>query len=352
MEAASQSPFHDTISDETNQSLADAQGEIPESRDENQSPTELSGSNTTAAPSNAILEPTETLEPSEPPQALVIFVLGEHRFSDTCELGVMNEYPEALQAITSNQCLSTSAFLKPALHAAMAELRPSMMVQVAVRLTAITLRLAAKILRTQQAMAGHPDVCDTEQEELSETVRRELEKAVPYYQWQGPRNYYGRVQYLMALLQEAIGAFAVPPSSLAEALKQDVQASQATKQVVRSVLDSRDSLLDVCGAWAAEHLLSSCKNSSLKTPSERNADAEEEDVEDANKTRKLPSCMTPNHDLEEEELPSPSTFIRKKPIRRTSQNTTTAEVGLRKAMSNDDDAKQGSQAGTQDQDPV
>lgn len=143
----------------------------------------------------------------------------------------------------------------------------------------------------------------------------------------------------------------MPPSSLAEALKQDVQASQATKQVARLVLDSRDSLSDVCGAWAAEHLLSSCKNSSLKTPSERNADAEEENVEDANKTRKLSSCMTPNHDLEEE-LPSPSTFIRKKPIRRTSQNTTTAEVGLRKAMSNDDDAKQGSQAGTQDQDPV
>ena len=41
----------------------------------------------------------------------------------------MNEHPEALQAITSNQCLSTSAFLKPALNAAMAELRPSMMVQ-------------------------------------------------------------------------------------------------------------------------------------------------------------------------------------------------------------------------------
>ena len=154
MEAAHQSLFHDAISDETDQSLADALIEMPESRDEEHHiSTELSASNNTAEPSNAIVEPTETLERSDPPQALVIFLLGEHRFSDSSELSVMNEHPEALQAITSNQCLSTSAFLKPALNAAMAELRPSMMVQVAVRLTAITLRLAAKILRTEDGMA-------------------------------------------------------------------------------------------------------------------------------------------------------------------------------------------------------
>ena len=218
---------------------------------------ELSGSNTTAEPSNAILEPTETLEPSEPPQALVIFILGEHRFSDSCELGVIKEYPEALQAITSNQCLSTSAFLKPALYIAMAELRPSMILQVAVRLTAITLRLAAKTLRPQEAMAHDPDICETEPQELSQTVHRELERAVPYYQWQGLRDYYDRVQYLMALLQEAIRVLAVPTSSLAEALKEDVQSSHAAKRMAQSVLDSGDSLSDVCRTWTAENLMSS-----------------------------------------------------------------------------------------------
>ena len=153
MEAAHQFLFHDAISDETDQSLADALVEMPESLDEEHYiPTELSASNNTAEPSNAIVEPAETLERSDHPQALVIFVLGEHRFSDSCELAVMNEHPEALQAITSNQCLSTSAFLKPALRASMAELRPSMMVQVAVRLTAITLRLTAKISPTPHAM--------------------------------------------------------------------------------------------------------------------------------------------------------------------------------------------------------
>ena len=348
MESAHQSFFHDAISDETNQGLADAPVEMLESRDEEHHvPTELSGSNTAAEPSNAIIEPTEMLDRSDPPQALVIFVLGEHRFSDSCELGVMNEHPEALQAITSNQCLSTSAFLKPALHAAMAELRPSMMVQVAVRLTAITLRLAAKILRTEDGMAQYPDVCETEQQELSETIRTDLERAVPYYQWQGPRNYYGRVQYLMALLQEAIGAFTVPTSSLAEALKQDVPANQAAKRVARSVFDLGDTLSDVCGPWAAEHLLSSWENSSFKTPFDRNANAEEESVDDATKPRKLSLCMTPNSDLEEE-LPSPSTFIRKKPIRRNSQTAMAAEVRLPEAV-NDDAAKQGSRAGMPDQ---
>ena len=51
----------------------------------------------------------------------------------------------------------------------------------------------------------------------------------------------------MALLQEAIGAFAVPTSSLADASKEDVQASQAAERMARSVFDLGDSLSDVCG---------------------------------------------------------------------------------------------------------
>jgi len=105
--------------------------------------------------SNAIVDSTQTphapQEHNAPPQAMLIFVIGEHRFEDSCELGVLNEHPEALETITSKQCLSTSAFLYPALHVVMAELRPSMMVQVAVRLTAITSRLVAEILPTDHA---------------------------------------------------------------------------------------------------------------------------------------------------------------------------------------------------------
>ena len=348
MEAPHQSFFHDAISNEMSQSLADVLVEMPESRDEEHHiPTKLSGSNNMAKPSNTLVEPTETPERRDPPQALVIFVLGEYRFSDSCELGVINEHPDALRAITSNQCLSTSAFLQPALQAAMAELRPSMIVQVAVRLTAITLRLAAKILQTQDTTSQDLDVCETEQHKLSKTIRGELERAVPYYHWQGPRNYYGRVQYLMALLQEAIRVLTVPTSSLAEALNEDVQGNQAAKQVARSVFDLGDSLSDVCGTWAAENVLSWWeKQSGLKTLKGQKADADHGSLDDATRPSKPPSCMTPNSDSEE--LPSPSTFIRKKAVRRTFQNSTAAEGSLPKAAI-DGAAKQGSREGMPDQ---
>ena len=341
MEAAHQSFFHDAMCDETNQSPVDVSVELPESRDE------LASSNDTPEPSNAIVEQTEMLGCNDPPRALVIFVLGEHRFSDSCELGVINEHPDALQAITSNQCLSTSAFLKPVLHTAMAELRPSMMMQVAVRLTAITMRLAAKILQTQDTTTRDLDVYETEHHRLSKTIYGELERAVPYYRWQGPRNYYGRVQYLMALLQEAIRVLAVPTSSLAEALKEDAQGDQATKQLARSVFDLGDSLSDVCGTWAAENVLSWWeKQSGLKTPLDQRADIDHEILDDGTKPGKPPSCMTPNSDSEQ--LPSPSTFVRKRPVRRTSPNSTAAETSLEEAL-NDGAAKQGSREGAPDQ---
>lgn len=177
-----QSSSGDAASDETTKSLMDNLEEALDSLGEEHAvPTELSDEDNTAKPGNSVVEPTVTPERSDPPQALVVFALGEHRFSDSCKLGVMNEYPKALQTITSNQCLSTSGFLKPALDAAMAELRPSMMVQVAVRLVTITLRLAAKILQTQHTTAQGADICGTELQGLSETIRCELEQAVPYY---------------------------------------------------------------------------------------------------------------------------------------------------------------------------
>ena len=155
MESTDQSFFLDAISDESTQSLMEEWVEIPESyNSEGEGGTaELSSNASITGSSNVAIEPTEMPENTDYSQAKVIFVVGEHRFSDSCDLGVLIKHHEALQAITSNQCLSTSAFLRPALYAAMAELRPSMMVQVAVRLTAITLRLAAKILPSQLAVS-------------------------------------------------------------------------------------------------------------------------------------------------------------------------------------------------------
>jgi hypothetical protein len=70
---------------------------MPELRgEEHLVPIELSSSNNMARPSNLIVELIATPKRSHPLQALVVFVLREHRFSNSCELSVINEHPSAL----------------------------------------------------------------------------------------------------------------------------------------------------------------------------------------------------------------------------------------------------------------
>lgn len=108
--------------------------------------------------------------------------MGGHCVSDSCELGILDEHPEALKKITSNACLSTSSFLAPALQAAMAKLRPSMMLQAPVRLTAISLRIIVELLPGQRVSTQSGELGEDERHKLSESVRRELDQALPYYQ--------------------------------------------------------------------------------------------------------------------------------------------------------------------------
>lgn len=241
----------DALSEGADQSQAVGESEDPQSRDTGV-PDPLNG-DINAGSDNANAESTKS--PHNAPQAMLVFVMGEHRFSDSCDLGVLNEHPKALKTITSNQCLSTSAFLNPALCAVMAELRPWMMVQVAVRLTAISLRLVAEVLSTQGFLAQHEGSEGVEYQKLADIIRRELDSALPYYRWHGPRNYNGRVQYLMALLEEAIRMLAVPKQSLTKALELDIPAVQASHHVARMIYDLGQSPADVCGLWAAETLL-------------------------------------------------------------------------------------------------
>ena len=85
-----------------------------------------------------------------------------------------------------------------------------------------------------------------------ETVRRELDHALPYYQWQGRRNYYGRILYLMVLLEEAVRILAVPKRALTEALKADKPATLVLERVSQAIVDLGESPGDVCGVWAEE----------------------------------------------------------------------------------------------------
>ena len=289
---------------------ADSLEQDPESRDTHTTHTTNTLDVTAeAVASEADTGPRQTSEQpqdqSAPPRAMFIFTIGEHRLSYTHELGVLNEYPEALETITSNQCLITSAFLAPALHTAMAELGPSMMVQVAVRLTAVSFRLVAEILPIHQPPPYEGPGKD-EQLKLAESIRHELDRALPYFDWQGARNHYGRIRYLMVLLKEAIRVLAVPIEALAEALRLDIPATHIAQHVIHAIVDLGQTPANVCGAWAAETLLSAwlgdgreiCEMSRCLTP-----DSSKEEAKNLEASQNSDS---------EEDLPSPSTFVRRK----------------------------------------
>ena len=347
LDAADESFFLNAISEEATQAPPPAHEDSSESRDT--SSTECVSSNTDAKahaePNNAVIEPIKTADrpqdENDPPQAMLIFVMGDHRVSDSCVLGVLNEHPEALKEITSNRCLSTSAFLHPALQVAMAELRPTMMVQVAVRLTAVALRLVAEILPNHHVSTQPEGAGGDGQQKLSETVRRELDSAVPYYDWQGPRNYHGRVQYLMALLEEAMRVLAVPKEALMEALKLDAPAARAAERVVQSILHLRQSPKDVCGTWAGDTLLSALVSRTARlTPKCQTTDSskvKEDGIEPA---------VSPDS-VDEDELPSPSELVRRKPGIKASQTLSRVEVRVPKVA--DDDIVESGSAGRSSQ---
>ena len=285
--------------------------------------TKLPGSSITAESSNATAEPRHTSDRppgnSTTPQAMLIFVVGEHRFSDSCELGVLNEHPEALKSITSNQCLTTSAFLKPAMEAAMSKLRPSIMMPVAVRLIAISLRLVARILPNHQPLSEDENIGGG-QHELAEIVQHELGQAVPYYQWQGPTNFCGRIQYLMALLEEAIRIMAVSSDLLTAALMVDAAAAQISQEVLQSILDLRQKPEDVCGTWAAKTLLSAWILPKTRKPPRGL-------VPDSSGVKENGVKLAVSSDFEsEEDLPSPSEFVRRKPDAKTGRALSLSKV--------------------------
>ena len=118
------------------------------------------------------------------------------------------------------------------------------MVQITVRLAAISIRLANETLSIPRQDEGNGA---GEQQRLLASVHIRLNEALPYYQWQGPRNYYGRVQYLMVLLEETIRVLGVPMEVLTAALEADETANRAFQRIARCILSFDGSPADVCG---------------------------------------------------------------------------------------------------------
>ena len=252
------------------------------------------------------------------------------------------------------------------------------MVQVAVRLSAISLRRVAEVLPTQYPLSQYEDPGKEYRQKLAEAVRCELDKAVPYFQWHGPRNCYARVQYLMALLEEAIRFLAVPTASLIEALKLDASAAHISQLVGEWIFDLRERPADVCGTWAAETLLpawvsekaNSKSTDDRKRQNEQAGAVDEEDTKSnrprtaakpamvCNESEICKSLLCRTHliaedeDVElavssdaesEDELPSPSTFFRRRPGLKASKTLSRVEVRVPKVA--DDDAAKSGRAG-------
>lgn len=371
-----QSFFLDAISSDVGPSPLGGKEHLVSSRDMpvREPSSGSAGTDTEAESSHTNTESTRTTHGQEEvhlaPQAMLMFIMGEHCVSDSCEVGVLNEHPEALKTITSNACLGTSSFLAPVLQAAMAELRPSMMLQVAVRLTAISLRLIAELLPGDHVSTQSGGSRDDEQRKLSEDVHRKLDQALPYYQWQGSRIYHGRAQYIAALLEEAIRVLAVPKEALTEALKRDAAASHAAARVLQSAHDRGWSSEDVCGVWAAETLLPAAAvdrrtpkslDGESMAPQVGSSGAASEgrpDVHDKHLTADAGNpergightrrYLTPDPSegadgeavsgSESDDLPSPSTFFSRKPYLNAAKDRQSSEAAC-------DSATPGSRAG-------
>lgn len=202
------------------------------------------------------------------PAAMVSFTLFDHVFSTSCKLGILDEYPEALKAITAHPCLTTSAFLDSALDAVMIDLRPAIMVPIAVRLAVVALKLAIGILPSNSQLSAAED---NEDEELAmaDFIHDMLDHAVPYFQWQRTRHFAGRIRYLMILLQEAVRVMAVSTELLSNALHADASAQRASLRLTDLIIGLGESPVEICGDWASMLLSSIVSPRITDRPSHR-----------------------------------------------------------------------------------
>ena len=188
-------------------------------------------------------------------QSMLTIAMGEQIVSESLNIGIFNDYPDSLEDISSNDCLSTTDLLVPALQLAMKELRQSIMLQLAVRVTEILLRMMAELLPGQRPVDPSAGLHEY-RTGFSETAHRALDQAVPHYQLQGLRTYWGRTEYVAALLREAIQVLTVPADLLVEALRMDVKASQTVTHILDTIVELDENPKDVLGAWAAPVFLS------------------------------------------------------------------------------------------------
>ena len=94
----------------------------------------------TASASSSTMHSREKTSETE-----LAFTLRAVCISSAVDFASLEERPDGSSSITSTLCLGTLKFLCPALTVVLAEMRPTLMAQAVVRLTAISLRLRGDI---------------------------------------------------------------------------------------------------------------------------------------------------------------------------------------------------------------
>jgi len=141
----------------------------------------------------------------------------------------------------------------------------------------------------------------------------------------------------MALLEEAVRVMAVSKNSLIEALTLDAAADDASRTVFQSIRGLEQDPEEVCGTWAAELLLSMCVSRQNRQRSTLLYPAPSTLTSKGLKPRTPSGSEDEGED--EDELPSPSEFVRRKPDPKAAQAVPLIEPRASKV--NDDVVKSG-----------
>ncbi|KAF2158767.1 hypothetical protein M409DRAFT_61356 [Zasmidium cellare ATCC 36951] len=215
----------------------------------------------TAAPGSGEAEILPTCEQASgalgngdnPPQATLTFVIQDQNFSNSVELGILNEHPEALKAITPTQSLTSSTFFVPAIRAAMSVLQSEWVDRLAAELTAISLQQVEEVLSRSNPLASESSM---EYQEFADIIGGKLNEALPRFEWQGPTNSFARARYIMAMLEEALRVLGARTEPLITALRSHARARSALKRIAHAIAESDRSPAELYGQWAHDTLLS------------------------------------------------------------------------------------------------
>jgi hypothetical protein len=167
------------------------------------------------------------------------------------DLGTLDDCRDKLNAIAANPRLMTQEFLHDTIEAVMPDVFSRIKLLLAVQIASFTLRMAASMLPDCSPLMT--ETFSPEERKWAESTRSEIEKAIPHRLWHGNATCFGRLHYLMTLLEGSVRSLAVPGGLFSTALRAD-EAAATTLRTVLVAIDELGRPADVFGTWAAQSL--------------------------------------------------------------------------------------------------